>query len=53
MGMKLGITGHWERGLIPERKATDRVDWGLISMGISLLVNDAKATGFRRLNYWS
>lgn len=53
MGMKIGVTGHWEGGLISDSESTDPVQWSHFSMGMSLSVNEAKGTKFRRLNYWS
>lgn len=46
-GMKMGVTDHWEGGLIPKSEATDPVQWGLFPW-----INEAKATEFKSLNYW-
>lgn len=39
-------------GLILESEATAPIQWGHFSMEMNLLVNEAKAIEFRRLNYW-
>lgn len=49
MGSRLGSLGIGKGALIHESEATDPIGWGHVFMGHSLLVNEAKATKFRRI----